>query len=313
MQFASHVTFWKGRMMRQFNSVRDAHRPKAVVGKIAFSPYSVENGLRGFTLIELLVVIAIIALLLSVVLPGLRKAKMQARSLVCASNIRQLSLGMKVYATSNNGKIMPFGEANGKIWYHLVAPYLGGEQYANAASGVQNWEDIPAGKCPETKKSVDTQSWGAYGSANESWLYYGVEGSYGMNYWLIKEYPAGSVPANSAKFATETSCYFTGNYDTLRGDIPVLGDANWLGGWPGYLYHNGAQVKDKEMAPPDLKKGFVTELGFGQQLGRFCIDRHNMAVNIGFIDGSVNKLKLGNLWGLKWNKLYAPTDITIER
>lgn len=298
--------------MKRLNSADDRHLDATYGASTLVRRCSARARLHGFTLIELLVVIAIIALLLSILLPGLRKAKMQARSLVCASNIKQLSIGMKLYATSNNGKIMPFGEANGKIWYHLVAPYLGGEQYADVTMGVQNWEDIPAGRCPETKKPMETLPWGAYGSANESWLYYGVEGSYGMNYWLIKEFPAGSVTSNVQKFTTEKDCYFAGSYDTTRGDVPVIGDSNWLGGWPGYLFHNGTKVMDKCMVPPDLKKGFVTELGFGQQLGRFCIDRHNMAVNIGFVDGSVEKTKLEELWGLKWNKLYAPAEIELR-
>ncbi|MHC4883136.1 MAG: type II secretion system protein, partial [Planctomycetota bacterium] len=47
---------------------------------------------KGFTLIERLVVIAIIALLLSIVMPGLNKAKQAARRVVCSSNMKQLAL-----------------------------------------------------------------------------------------------------------------------------------------------------------------------------------------------------------------------------
>ena len=58
----------------------------------------------GFTLIELLVVISIIALLLSILMPGLQKAKAVAMRTVCASNLRQMALSARVYADDNDGK-----------------------------------------------------------------------------------------------------------------------------------------------------------------------------------------------------------------
>ena len=54
----------------------------------------------GFTLVELLVVIAIIALLLSVLMPTLKKAREQARTLVCSSNQKQLGVGIQLYVNA---------------------------------------------------------------------------------------------------------------------------------------------------------------------------------------------------------------------
>jgi len=56
---------------------------------------------KGFTLIELLVVISIIALLMSVLMPALNKARLQAKTAVCLHNLQQLSLGWTMYCFDN--------------------------------------------------------------------------------------------------------------------------------------------------------------------------------------------------------------------
>ena len=74
-------------------------------------------GKAGFTLVELLVVISIIALLLSILMPSLNKAREQAKRVQCSSQLHQQGLALAMYAIDNNDRLPPTVYSNVRwIW-----------------------------------------------------------------------------------------------------------------------------------------------------------------------------------------------------
>lgn len=96
---------------------------------------------RAFTLIELLVAIAIVGVLMALTLPALAKAKEKGRQTLCASNLRQLSVGFSLYHADSHdqfpapGSVMMYGpQPEDWIWWQYgrgvtnsaIAPFVAG-------------------------------------------------------------------------------------------------------------------------------------------------------------------------------------------
>ena len=230
---------------------------------------------RGFTLIELLVVIAIIAILLSILVPTLGKAKRIASMVICQSRLRQWGLIFSMYVEENNNHFFEGwyeGCDNSGVWPFVVWPWR---------------EDNPAlSYCPMAKKTMATGASSPYAAwGTEGGQFYG---SYGINSWVLS--PPSQV--------IETEGHLMANnwrrMDVKgAGRVPLLLDSQWVDGWP--------EDFDEPLATEDSYWKDSDEDTLNH-MRRFSVNRHDEKLNTLFLDCSLQRTGVKQLWTLKWHR-----------
>lgn len=268
----------------------------------------------AFTLIELLIVIAIIAILAALLLPALASAKLKAHQVICLSNLRQLDQLALMYR-QDFGQGLPRDSRGLRAWVR----YYGGDKSAvpdiRICPVAREHKPLPfiqggpdGGVRPGYSPGTAATCWsiGVSGSPDED-----ATGSYAGNTWL--DYTDARPKPSFSDGQTYFSSDATVKYPTRT---PVFVDAIWAVVTPGKL---DSPSRDLFAGEPMGVTGT-----FGGPIGLVTIGRHGSkppssaprdwprseplprawGVNVAFLDGHVELVKLPNLVTLTWNRTW---------
>jgi prepilin-type N-terminal cleavage/methylation domain-containing protein/prepilin-type processing-associated H-X9-DG protein len=260
----------------------------------------------GFTLIELLVVIAIIALLMAILMPTLQRVRRQAKGVVCQANLRQWGTLWASAVTENQGYFPKPGPGDGDYWGPYGywgpgggwgwgwGPYwgwgagYGDQQFYRQTKGIRccPMASKPAREGPEL-------DWWAPGGTFKAWGWFSgsqdvqrpdIYGSYGTNVWACAPHPVWEWPDYPR---------FWKSPDVRGADnIPVQLDSCWPWSWH----------PDERLPPPEFDA--IPDASARHGPWGSCINRHDGFVNAVFMDWSVRKVGLKELWTLKWHRQF---------
>lgn len=263
---------------------------------------------KAFTLIELLVVMTIIALLVSILLPALSKARSQGKRVLCMANQHQIALAGTFYTVDNSDKFNK--GANQGFWDNAYTNPREVKEYALDHSkaywgiGYKKYTDGKAVfHCPEHKRVDDWPELGSdYGEKLQPYFYYS---SYALNQWVVEQLGTRIKRHDDVIFTQDhiEQKVESGGYDTLaiRESVGPINLLQW---------RKGDRKQDKEYANL-VSHNVATEYWQDHD----CVQevfRHANTCVLAFLDGHTEVVKetLGEAIPIYWytTKPYWPED-----
>jgi prepilin-type N-terminal cleavage/methylation domain-containing protein/prepilin-type processing-associated H-X9-DG protein len=266
------------------NVQKEANPPYGVAGKCGGFIRQSRYTEGGFTLIEFLVVIAVITLLIAILIPSLQKARNQARAVKCQANLRQWGLVFSSFLADNNEKFFleePFYFPWFIYWDEPLAHIhdLNDLRFCPMAMKVNTdpTRRFPGGNVLGSKFTA----WElCFGPSPTEPKYRYARGSYGYNEWT--------------RFRGEDD-YFWGP-GTIKSpySVPFLFDNIW----------NFACPQEFDPPPEYDDTGPPQTPIFWASMSGVCVNRHSGGINVLFMDWSVRKVGLKEMWTLKWHRKF---------
>ncbi len=175
--------------------------------KSVFGRHKLE-GRNTFTLIELLVVIAIIAILASMLMPALGKAREKAKSISCMNILKQLGTTVIIYADDFNGQLFPLREADGnRLWWdQLISPYFN-KTNLNAGGSVNDSFGTNYMKCPSVVRN-NTFNGPTYGTNYPTILGYMNQTRYTVASMKLHHIRPSTCTFTDRQESLDTRCYY---------------------------------------------------------------------------------------------------------